>query len=282
VAGQITDWRAIVIKKIVTILAPMALLTSAAVVPAMAADKGVVAPTYPSWADVSVAGGFTNTSNNFGTESSSGIWGEGRAGAAIAYGLPVQLDVSGNSVSDCTDCWSTTFDVAGHLGLWSMPSGQLGLMVSTGSNDHYDTDARFVTIAGEGAWGLSALGGTRLVAQAGWTNGSEGTTGTYVQGELQAALSQVVLLSADLGFANTNDNESYTRYGAQADVMLNPTFSAFLRWDGEQKSEGSYHRTDNRVLFGATLHVNEANVWASSPFHDWNLFTGVNSDFRSN
>jgi len=268
-----------------TILAPMALLATAAA-PAMAADRAgaalYAAPVATAgWADASAGFGFTHITNNYGSESKTDLWGEARVGTgSVFYGMPLQVDISGNTNRSGNYGSDETFDVAGHLGLFSMGGGSsLGIMVSSGSNDHR-TGQRFTTIAGEGAWGLSALGGARLVVQGGWINGTGYLSATYLHGVIQAALSSNIMLSAGLGFAHTSDDESYTRYGAQADLLLNPTMSAFVRWDGEHKTEGSYSRTDNRVLFGGTIRVNEGNAAATSPFHDYNLYTGINSDFR--
>jgi len=264
------------------VLAPVALLATAAV-PAMAADQRGALYAAPAnvqaWSDMSVGFGTTTSTNRWNTDTGTGLWGEARTGLAIFYGIPLQIDISGNTSRDCNDCSDRTFDAAAHLGLFSMPGGSLGVMLSTGSNGHYSGE-RFTTIAGEGVWGLSALGGARLVVQGGWSNGTDGTTGTYLHGVIQAALSQNVMLSAGLGFANTNDDEHYTRYGAQVDLMLNPMLGAFVRWDGQRKTEGSYSRNDNRLLFGGTISVNRP-AGGGSPLHDFNLFTGTNSDFRT-
>jgi len=63
-------------------------------------------------------------------------------------------------------------------------------------------------------------------------------------------------------------------------MMFNPVLAGFLRWDGAHKTQNSYSRTDNRILFGANFKVNGGPFGVSSPEHDYNLMTGINGDFK--
>lgn len=255
---------------------------AALTIPAAAADRvsPVTAYAAPSWADVTAAFGFFNYKNPYNTESRSALFGEGRVGFG-AFGFPFQVDVIGQDTNeaDCGDCEVPHTDIAAHVGFYNLLGGGLGAMVSTGAGTNY---ARYMTIAGEGVWGLSVLGGARLVVQGGWTNGND-RTATYLHALLQFALNQNVMLSVNGGFANTDRSnaEHYTRLGAKGEVMLNPMISAFLQGDWLHKSRDSgYTRDDRRILIGATFHVNQPNLASVSPLHDFNLFTGVNADIK--
>jgi len=252
---------------------------AALAIPAAAADRisPVTAYAAPSWADVTTAFGFFGTKNQWNDESRSALFGEGRVGFG-AFGFPLQVDVNGQTTS-CSDCDEVThMDLAAHIGgFYNLAGGGVGIMVSTGAGTYQE---RYMTIAGEGVWGLNVLGGARLVVQGGWTSGSFSDTATYLHAVLEFALQQNVMLSVNGGFANTNDDEHYTRFGAKGEILLNPMISAFLQGDWLHKTEGSYSRDDNRLLVGATFHVNQPNLASVSPLHDFNLFTGVNADLK--
>jgi hypothetical protein len=264
------------LRQLVLATAPLALIC----VPAMAADAAYYGPL--TWADGTFAAGVFSTTNPFGTQNGSAFLGEGRFGTRVGNGMAIQLDVSGSNLVRGSSTRRNKFDIAGHL-LTGMYGGTFGVMGSLGSGDQTD---RWVTLAGEGAIGLGALAAT-LVVQGGWsTSLTDSDTSAYLHGVVNVPLSAVVMLSGNLGFASTNDHggsgsESYTRYGAQATMAFNPSWSGFVAWQGEQKSEPGYSRTDSRFLGGLTIRVNEGPLGTVSPFHNFNLETGIIGELKN-
>jgi hypothetical protein len=251
---------------------------AALTIPAAAADRvsPVTAYTGASWADVTAAVGVFHTKNKWDDENRSALFGEGRVGFGT-MGFPFQVDVNGQTTQEADEDSVTHMDLAAHVGFYNLAGGGLGAMVSAGSGTRAD---RAMTIALEGVWGLNVLGGARLVAQGGWTTGSWDRTATYVHAVLEFLLQQNVMLSVNGGFANTSDDEHYTRFGAKGELAFNPTVSGFVQGDWLHKTEGHYSRDDNRFLIGATFHVNQGSLASVSPLHDFNIFTGVNADIK--
>jgi len=255
-------------------------------IPAAAADRisPVTAYTGASWADVTAAFGFWHSTRNGNNTSHSQLYGEGRVGFG-AFGFPFQVDVGAqsNDRSNTNNTDVTHMDLAAHVGFYNLAGGGIGAMVSTGSGTGDNSNGngqRAMTIGLEGVWGLNVLGGSRLVAQGGWSSRADGTTASYIHAVLEVLLQQNVMLSVNGGFANTSDTEHYTRFGAKGEFGLNPMVSAFVQGDWLQKTEGSTTRNDNRFLAGLTFHVNQGSLATVSPLHDYNLFTGVNADMK--
>src|SRR4051812_5039467 len=71
---------------------------AALTIPAAAADRisPVTAYTGASWADLTAAFGFWNSTRNGNTQSHSQLYGEGRVGFG-AFGFPFQVDIGAQS-----------------------------------------------------------------------------------------------------------------------------------------------------------------------------------------
>ena len=276
------------------LLGGVATLFSASI--ALAADAQLSQITdwtqMPMWGDLALGVGVHQSIDN-GFDTVPGdlnaygnfLFGEGRFGGLLSPNLYVQADFKGEHTND-HDSFAAdvgnNFGAAAHIGMPLGGGNYLGLMGSIGSA--MDSNP-WKTGAVEGVVNLS--NSLRLFGQIGYQDDTENNSAAYIHANLQYLLNDNLMLSGNGGYVRPSSDEGFEnvfRYGAKVEYALTDSFSSWVEWQGQHRTEAnssSDYQDNNRVMVGVTFRLNNGgSLFNASPLHDLNWKYGENNFFE--